>query len=731
MPKHDIKSTFDLFSKSLADHRIAKAISELRTMAGTINAPWPTLRDIDSVAESYNYLRQYALDAVEDPHREEILADIESRLSIIATGMMRSEEMVDSPRQYFNIARFEALQPDSSIGEIIKKYANASAAYISASILGKGDNSLTDLRRRMDQLAVRAFNIIWTTYPLSSEDRSEIEAALTDNGLPSDFKALIISALTLGSLEYFDWRKIVILASTYLDAEPLLEIRALVGLMMNLWIHRQAGTNQKVREAIAAVVEKNGWREDLRMVFLELVKTRDTERISHKLSDEVIPEMMKMRPDILNKIGKETADDEESLTMSIEENPEWMEMLEKSGIADKLKELNDLQAEGADVMMSTFGRLKNFSFFNEVANWFLPFTLEHSEIRKIVDETANDIGQLISTSPMMCDSDKYSIILSLERIPPENRRMMLSQFKLQDINISELQSAELNPELNSRKNKCNKYIHDLYRFFNLYRRKSDFNNPFSRPINLASVPILKNQIEDADALGAVGEFYFKRGYYNESLDIFSILVDRDPSNANLLQKCGYCCQQTNQTEKAIKFYQRSEFIRPDSLWTLRRLAQCYKSVGKVEKALDYYQKVSESNPDDIKLAMLIGNCHLESGNFADALKSYHKVEFLSSSPAKAYRPIAWASFLSGDYDKSLTYYAKVLDQSPSWQDYMNLGHLQAAMGKYRDAVDSYQKASQLKPGSDSIINDILSDRSYLDKAGVSPTMFNILIDSIE
>ena len=35
---------------------------------------------------------------------------------------------------------------------------------------------------------------------------------------------------------------------------------------------------------------------------------------------------------------------------SLDKNPEWQEILEQSGIADKLKELNDLQLEGADVL---------------------------------------------------------------------------------------------------------------------------------------------------------------------------------------------------------------------------------------------------------------------------------------------------------------------------------------------------------------------------------------------
>ncbi|MDE7154851.1 MAG: hypothetical protein K2N79_01010, partial [Muribaculaceae bacterium] len=64
----------------------------------------------------------------------------------------------------------------------------------------------------------------------------------------------------------------------------------------------------------------------------------------------------------------------------LEENPEWMEVLEKSGVADRLKEMTEIQEEGGDVFMSTFSNLKNYTFFNEISNWFLPFPAESSGV---------------------------------------------------------------------------------------------------------------------------------------------------------------------------------------------------------------------------------------------------------------------------------------------------------------------------------------------------------------
>ncbi len=42
-----------------------------------------------------------------------------------------------------------------------------------------------------------------------------------------------------------------------------------------------------------------------------------------------------------------------------------------------MEELTNLQMEGADVYMSAFANLKNFEFFRDIQNWFVPFHPEH------------------------------------------------------------------------------------------------------------------------------------------------------------------------------------------------------------------------------------------------------------------------------------------------------------------------------------------------------------------
>ena len=53
------------------------------------------------------------------------------------------------------------------------------------------------------------------------------------------------------------------------------------------------------------------------------------------MNEELLPEMMKLGPSLYKKIRQEDLMNDIN---ALEENPEWQEMLDKSGITDKLKE---------------------------------------------------------------------------------------------------------------------------------------------------------------------------------------------------------------------------------------------------------------------------------------------------------------------------------------------------------------------------------------------------------
>ena len=729
MTRNQILERRKLIIGYLEASRLREALRELRILASGLS--WTLQEEVDRVEESYRMMLQYAAQGVNDPARQEVYDRIVASLYSIMDRVTRENRKADSSALYFNTLRYEDMQSGDSLSSLIDGYIrlcdNSSLYNLITEAKANWEKTI-EIQKEKEHAERRIFNRLWVTYPLSTGDVEALEMAFGSEVLPEYFKALIVSSLMLGLLAYYDERRLLLLLSVYQTASEQVAMRALCAAMMAMYVHRRrlgskpAKMVEMLKDAVAT------WHDDVKKVFMQFIRARDTERINRKMQDELIPSMLKLRPDIYKKINDSTSMVDLS---QIEENPEWQEMLDKSGITDKMKELSKMQEDGGDVFMSTFAHLKHYPFFSEVANWFLPFHIEHSALMESLTGEDSIAGEVIAASPFLCNSDKYSICLSLSSIPSSQRQMMMSQFSAHNINSAELRNAELLADDARRDNIANKYVQDVYRFFKLFRRKSEFRDPFDTPLNMLQVPLLADDFEDVETLSLVAEFYFKRGYYSDAFDLFSRLSEKMPPAADLFQKMGYCRQQEGDIEDALKYYEQSELLNSQSLWTLRRIAGCYKLLGRPAKALEYFCRVAEKKEADLTVALNIGHCLMELGRYDEALRYYFKVEFLDEKSTRAWRPIAWCSLLARDFEQSRRYYGKVADDNPTAGDLLNMGHLELASGNVRSAIDRYKESVIADGGNtESFIASMEADKHYLVDLGVDVSSVPLLIDAM-
>lgn len=674
----------------------------------------------------YDALCSYALAGAPDPARPLMRAEIAAQAISLADCALYNSRVADSPQIYYSKYRFEKMQKDS-LGQLFARLNEYNSLLGLASFSGKKDAEDPDgqsVRKQLEDIQTRIFNRIWSFFDFSIEDYAEIENFVTDETQPAEVREQIIWALMLGGLEYFQIQRLMILGKIYIKENgKRLRLAALIAFTLMLWSHRTVPVGVKLHGIIDLMKQKSCWKEDLKIVAMQYVRTRDTERITNKLKTEVFPAMMKLRPD-LQKLGDISADVD--LT-SLEDNPEWEELLDKSGLTEKLKELTELQSDGADLMMATFSGLKSFPFFNEVANWFVPFSMDRSEVSQTVSGQLRQLAEIIGVSPFLCDSDKYSMIFSFNHIPDSQRKMFTEQIEAQTINQAEIDAGTI--ELRDRNSEAivSGLVQNLYRFFKLFRRKREMNDPFVNSPDLASVALFRDTLGSAENIRLVAEFYLKRGYHAEALVHFSSLLEESPDDYQLLQKTGYCYAALGEIEKAIEMYSRSELMAPDSLWTLKRLASSYRLTGNHSKALEYYRKVEAKRPEDLNIAYAIGHCLIEIGLPKEALKMFYKVEYLAPDSTKAHRPIAWCSFLLGDYEKSAQYFNKVLADKPIASDYLNNGHLSLVTGKYNEALDNYRKCIEMSSAED-FLRLLSCDMKVLEKAGADKVIIEIVVD---
>lgn len=664
--------------------------------------------DIDKIRESYLLMSRYALDGMADPSRPQLFSSLVDSILSLAEYIDRQSRINEAPTLYFNTLRFINLQRTDTLSSLVAEYRHINDK-LSLSVLAENvDKAQRELTLKAENLEKRIFNFVWTSHPLTVDDQTLIQSVIMDPALPSHFKSLVISAVMMGLMEYYDERRMRILMDSYESEDSGVSIRALCGILLGFWRHSSRNLSQKLQNRFDALTELPIWKSDVSMMQLQFIRARSTERIIKKMDEEVIPEMMKLRPE-LEKLKNNVSDIE-----SLEANPEWEEIIEKSGVADKLRELQEIQEDGGDVLMGTFSKLKTFPFFNEMPNWFLPFHTNHSMITTSANPNIGIFFDMMAASPFFCDSDKYSMFLSLSQIPEQQLKIMSEQIKAHSDQMMEANLNSINAGNKNRKDLANKYIQNIYRFFKLFRRKGEFIDPFESSLNLIDHPLLWKSFDDVETLELLGEFYFKHKYFNDAYEIFKKLSDMMPPSAELFQKLGYCKQTQGDDEEALEWYEKSELLDSKSRWTIQSMATCHRHLRNWDKALKYYRQLEGNEPDNLKIANNIALCLLSMRKHEEALNYLFKVEFLSGINQKLARRIVRSSIMVGDYERARKYSGIVLTDKPNPNDYLNAGHIELLTGNYNQAVEMY---------AHSIVEDDFDTSEFLYKIADDEFLF--------
>lgn len=715
-----------IYTLAAASH-LHEAFSNLHALTEAA-MQWDLTEKANDLERTYRYLLQYAMADTVDPTREATLASITDGIMTVVDQCTRRARLEgNSPDLYYSTLRYEQMQHDT-VTSLIDRYMSNTSTDVFSDIL-RGETSGKPADAETEELQRRIFNRVWTTFPLSRPDTVAIADALRSPLLPVDFKIPVVSALMLGSLQFFETTRITLLLELYRDAaeKPLREV-ALTAAVVAM-MHNPARSASPVVEALTTAITEapdSALGTDLRAVVIELSRTRDTERINKKMRDEVMPTIMSMRPKFQQRF---TASDPAELA-DPEQSPEWMEMLDKSGLTDTFRELSEMQQEGADVMMSTFIHLKSFPFFNDVANWFLPYSSTHSAVKAAV-EPSSPFARMIAASPMLCDSDKYSMAFSMAMMPPVQRDMIASQLEAQKTDIDAIAADIINRDETDTKEIVNRYVRNLYRFFRLYRRKGEFSDPFASMPSVLDIKTLAPCIRTADILAPLAEFHFTHLMWGEALRLFNELDSVAQPDATTYQKTGFCYQNLGDLDKALDYYLRAELLDPDSIWTLRRIASCSRATGLWQQALDYYKRVDAIDPDKPATILAIGECLTELGRYAEAVKMLYKAAYLKPDSMSTLRRLAWALLLNGDRENSRRQYQKVIQAAPTPADYINMGHIYLIEHNYQDAANAYKLAMTLGDMSGQrLAETVETDLPYLVKAGADASIVTLLLDSI-
>jgi tetratricopeptide (TPR) repeat protein len=680
---------------------------------------------------------QYTVEGTQDPERQKVYQKLIVSVFELADKIYDAIRQKKSPSLEFEKKRTFEMSEITNVKESVQDLEDY---YVQNELLSIAEENNVKSESKIEEAKIHQQNVVqlfyrfWLLNQHKVPDQELFLQLVNSEQIETSYKSILVTAVTLSLQRYFDEAKFNMLFDAFEHSDSEINQRALVGLLISLYKYDgRLAFYPAITSRLKLLNETSGFKQNLERVIVQFIRSRETEKIQQKIKDEIIPEMIRISPNLKNKINLQELMDENT---GDDKNPEWEEIFKDSpGLMDKMEEFSELQMEGADVFLGSFSMLKSFPFFNKIHNWFMPFFPENPEVDLLLnknDKSSIRFMEAINMAPILCNSDKYSFCFSIKNLPAENREFMAEGMNAEMNQFKELQNDE---ELTDPGKKSgfisNQVIQDLYRFYKLHPRKTDFEDVFDWRFDFHNKNVLGELLKEDDKIVRnIAEYYFKKNYFEEAIEIFRYMLSIE-KNGELYQKLGYCYQKSGDFEEALNAYKKAELFDLNLLWNFKKIALCYRNLKEPQKALDYYLMAENLDEEDLNTELNIGHCYLELEQFEEALKYYFKVEYLAPNNKKVWRPIGWCSFVTGKKQQALKYFKKLIDDEPSKHDLMNMGHVQWSLGKRKEALEFYKKSIAKTDFTEQEFFEIFEeDLHFLINQGVEKEDVPIMLDQL-
>ncbi len=734
MNEQDIHETYRSIAGLLEQRRLKEAHLQLHALLATC-ADYALQNRLEQTETAYGYMLQYMRHGTEDPGRHELHLQLCAETWEIAEQLYLLLLDGADPGYFHSLRRTlkqtKFMESLEACLHVLEAFEDEMAL---CHLMPHDRKMLEATLARHEDMQQNLFLTTWANSSWTTGEAQQADAYLHSEQLPGNDLCLFVSAVTLSLLACFDPRKVKWLLDACQTPNAHAAQRALVGLALTLHRHPARLPLYPALMAQLTLMNEDGkLGKSLNRIYIQLLRSQDTEKINRKMQEEIIPEMMKNVGFMRNmKFGFEELPEDNDW------NPDWEQAFEQSGLNDKIREMNELQMEGSDVYMSTFSQLKRFPFFKEITNWFYPFDLKQSTIVQIFGEAAeanNPMLALLLQSGFLCDSDKYSMAFTLNQIPQAQRNLMFNQMTSQ--NMEELMESEhfeglkkyaARPEVIS-----NQYIHDLYRFFKLNPRRKEMHDVFQDTIALHALPALAPMLGTPELLKDVADFHFRKEHYSEAAALYTKVTAEGEAAADVFQRTGYCLQKEKRYAEAVNAYLKADMLKPDHVWTIRHLATCYRLSHDFGHALEYYRKAETIQPDNRSILFHTGSCLAELNRYEEALQCFFRLDLMENdNDAKTWRAIAWCSFVCGKDEQAARYYDKLLScPAPLATDYLNAGHVAWKCGNIPQAAQLYSQAAQRCDNRNDFFDLFDKDKDILVRMGIRAEDISLMIDLAE
>ena len=702
----------------LAEGRYAAAFSQLRAAAKMAD---PSIdRDAEALEAKFFYMLRFIASNNEVADLDISLAEIRRDFEELLHRIEIELEAGSKQTLRSGLLRYAKLRPEESVETLVSDYIAGLDA------INKDTAALTDSRRRsgLERISVDIFNRLWTQYPLSRDTAVLLSSIVADASLPLYDRLLWVNALGLNLNSYPSAALIDLLLEIHAGNEAPLSATAAVWLVLSLEHHVDDNGCTEMRDNMLEQLSEVQ-PSDLGDIYIEWARTMGTAEVSEKFKQDMGGHLREIGDALKSRMKDIDPEKIEEAMM----NSDWLASDIGTDGFDSIKRFMEAQQKGEDVFMGTIGKMRSFDFFNTLANWFLPFHAGHSALASVVDGEGAALCDMLEKMPMICDSDKYALVLSMAQMPEPMRSSSLAAMSQQVMSLYSsdgLQEALASSTGAGRRFLINNVFKNIYRFFRLFRSRNEFNDNLSRGFRVNKAFFAR----DLDRLAEIGDALFDAKRYEDASAVYSVLAESDDYDLSSArwQKWGFAEEIAIGPYSALQIYQAILDEEPDDLWTVKRAAQCMSETEQHEEAVALLEPVAETRADDMELLQMLANAYAAESRWDDAVSIYHNLDYLKPDGDNSVKgDLAWALALTGDYELAEEMFAQAEKNAANLTHY---AYLKWITGRRAEAVKLYEDAKS--HWKTHLEEDAPSDKGYdylvknVPEAKSLPLLFDVL-----
>ena len=585
--------------------------------------------EIQQLEETYKYLTYYYKEGTDDPKRSEILRGIGTSLMQLlrANAAHIEEEERPNDTRCETVQRLKIYQLNAEkIVHLIDELSEE---------VSKREQSFFD---KVDQL----FDYLWATPRLPKSVSEHLQYSLEVTQLPPLIAQSVVSALFVGSMEYFDEQKIsLLLAFGKGHHDPIVRGAAMVALLV-LGRRHQAELCALHPDLVAEVETFLLSCEELLLELLKVVQISYKTTENHKTYEEkIVPELKNISDKFrqsMSGTGSLSSQIAELQKKAIDkEHFEEMEEL-MAKVPDQLKMLQDAEQDTAYHLVTG---LKGFAFFSKMSHWFLRFDEQYPDLDQANVEVFTRILPFMSQGRRMISADMYSYAL----VPAWREVVRGMEADILEQSMPDATPLPVPTEVDGAR----ELLFSAYRFYQLSSHRHTLVSPFARSHYLLDGAFLSRRgLLSEEGLLKLATMMVGFGQYDAAGRTYErVVADYLTNTAEVWRGMSVASIMRNDHEGALQQLHKAVELEGPTAITASKIAELLIKLGRRGEAIKWLE-TSEEQVESYRLPLLRAELLYQAGRNEEAMKAAYKAHYLSDGKnAKSLSIIVELLLLSG------------------------------------------------------------------------------------